>query len=180
MRRRFSTCAAALALLAALAACEFRPLYAKNDGAAGGPAAIDSLQAIKIGSITGDSSYRTEYLLRNNLLDRLNPRGEPSRPGYRLDIILNEFKEALAITSVDEATRTNLVIAARYRLIDTARDVPVHASEVRSITAYNLLRADFGNVAAEIDARQRVTREIAEQIRGELATWFTRPAAQRP
>lgn len=180
MRRPHFRLAAALFLLGALAACELRPLYAKRENAPGGTAAIEDLQSIKIGSITGDSSYRTEYLLRNSLLDRLNPRGEPNRPGYRLDIILYEFKEQLAITSVDEATRTNLVIAARYRLIDNASNAPVHASEVRGITAYNLLRADFGNVAAEIDARQRVTRELAEQIRLELATWFTRPAVQRP
>ena len=168
-----------LALLAICAACDFKPLYGKSDTSTS-RAAAENLQAIKIGPISGDSSYRTEYLLRNNLLDRLNPRGEPSRPNYRLEIVLSEFKEALAITTVDEATRTNLVIAARYRLFDTTTNTAVHASEVRGITAFNLLRADFGNVSAEADARQRVARELAENIRIELATWFTRPAAQRP
>jgi len=170
--------AAVLALLSLLAACELRPLYGKND-IAGGTAAVDNLQAIKIGTIGGNSSYRTEYLLRNSLLDRINPKGEPSRPNYRLEIVLSEFREQIAITTTDEATRTNLIIAARYRLYDAASNAPVHASEVRSITAYNLLRADFGNVAAEGDARQRIARELAEHIRVELATWFTRPAAQQ-
>jgi LPS-assembly lipoprotein len=170
---------AVLALLGLSTGCDFKPLYGKSETPTS-RAAADNLQAIKIGTISGDSSYRTEYLLRNSLLDRLNPRGEPGRPSYRLEIVLSEFKEALAITTVDEATRTNLVIAARYRLFDTATNAPVHASEVRGITAYNLLRADFGNVAAEADARQRVARELAENIRLELATWFTRPAAQRP
>lgn len=170
--------AAALAALSLLAACGLKPLYGKDDQP-GITAAVDDLQAIKISSITGNSSYRTEYLLRNSLLDRLNPKGEPSRPGYRLEIVLNEFREQLAITTTDEATRTNLIIAARYRLFDAATNRPVHESEVRSITAFNLLRADFGNVAAENDARQRIARELAEHIRVELATWFTRPVTQR-
>jgi LPS-assembly lipoprotein len=180
MFRRRSWQALGLGLLALLAACEFRPLYARNDTAPGRTATVDEMQAIQVARVTGNSSERTGLYLRNGLLDRLTPKGEPSRPRYRLDIILNEFKEALAITSTDEATRTNLIIAARYRLVDTTSNAPVHASEVRSITAYNLLRADFGNIAAESDARQRIALDLAEQIRIELATWFTRPAAQRP
>ncbi len=162
---------AAVFLTFALAGCELRPLYA-TDNVTSMPMA--ELETVQISRVTG-STDRTGLLLRNNLLDRLNPRGEPSRPRYRLDVVLEEFKEAAAITRADEATRTNLVIAARYRLVDLATNRPVHANEVRNATAYNILRADFGNVAAEQDARQRLSRELAEAIRTELASWLARP-----
>lgn len=163
--------ALAFPLALALAACELRPLYATDNVTA---APMAELEAVQIARVTG-SNDRTGLLLRNSLLDRLNPRGEPSRPRYRLDVVLEEFKEATAITRSDEATRTNLVIAARYRLIDLASNKPIHANEVRNATAFNILRADFGNVAAEQDARQRLSRELAEAIRTELASWLARP-----
>jgi len=168
----------ALFISLSLSACELRPLYA-TDAASATSAPVAELASIQVARVTGNSGDRTGLLLRNALLDRLNPRGEPSRPRYRLDIVLEEFREGAAITRSDEATRTNLVIAARYRLVDLATNQAVHANEARNATAYNILRADFGNIAAEQDARQRLSRELAEAIRTGLASWLARPTVPR-
>ncbi len=174
--RRAVTLVLILGLAAGLAGCGLQPLYGK--GSSDTASVAPELAQIQIAKIDS-GGQRTAYLVRNNLLDRLNPRGEPDRPRYRLEIKLLEFPESLAITSSDEATRTNLVMAAQYKLVDLASNRPIHASEVRSITSFNRLRADFGNIAAEQDATQRAARELSESIRAELATWFSRPAVQR-
>jgi hypothetical protein len=59
-------------------------------------------------------------------------------------------------------------------LFDAGSNAPVHVATTRAVASFNLLRADFGNVIAERDARARLAREVAELIRIELAAWFAR------
>lgn len=162
---------AALALLMLLfSACGFRPLYGgAEDPAAAGP----QLQGIVVSPIAD----RVGQQLRNALLDRLTPAGKPAEPLYRLDVTLTEFTEFLAITRADEATRTRLIITATYVLHDWTSNAVVHSSQARAVSAYNVLRADFGNVIAERDARTRLAQQLAEHIRTELAAWFDRGLA---
>src|SRR5690242_7641602 len=73
--------AGAALLLLALAGCGFRPLY--------GTRAADPYVGPEMGGIyISPLPDRDGQLVRNALLDRIDPKGEPQQPRYRLDIKL--------------------------------------------------------------------------------------------
>ncbi len=157
---------APLLLLAAVAAagCGFRPLYAERDGAQA------ALAAIGIAPI----EHRAGQRLRNLLLERLNPAGEPGRPRYALDVRLAERRQDLAIRKDATATRANLVLTATYRLERRADGETLLRGEARSTNSYNIVDNPFAALAAERDARIRAVRELAETLKLRLALFLSR------
>ncbi len=157
-----------------LAGCGFHPLYGDNPNG-GTTAAV--VQEIAVGDVSEPMAPRTAQLLRNALLDNINPAGAPARPKYRLVVNVAETENLLAITQAAQVTRTNLQLSGSYRLLDAKTGTVLHSGLARAITAFNVLRIDYGNVVAEKDARARLAKELADKIRDDLAVWLTRPGA---
>ena len=175
-----------VALLLALAACGFHPLYGRQEN---GPGVQPQLEQVTLGRVeaapnsnafvgqnNAGEQQRTAQLLENDLLDQLTPLGKPLRPRYRLDIQLGESLQAIVVSAQNETTRDSLVIIASYTLVDARTGKAIHINSARAIASFDVLRADFGNVAAERDARERLARQLSDEIRAELASWFLRPA----
>ena len=158
-------------VLAALGGCGFTPLYATQT--ASGPMSVD-LAAIRVAPIPD----RLGQYVRNNLIDLLNPQGEPQTPAYRLIVRLSEDREGLAIERDTSITRYNYTLIAHYELRD-ATDHVVESGKARAIAAYNVVSSQFATLAAENDAQMRASREVAETIRLRLAAGFNRRAGQR-
>lgn len=156
---------ALLALLVPLAAgCGFRPLYS---GAVGG-ADAGLMGQIQVATIPD----RGGQILRNYLLDRLNPRGQPDVPRYRLETVVNERLQKLGFTTEDTATRANLHMVARYTLRDLQANKIVFRNTSRIVASYNVLRSTFATQSAESDARRRGSRELADDIKLKLAAFL--------
>jgi LPS-assembly lipoprotein len=157
----------------ALAGCGFEPIY----GAKGKAETVAEFSAVKIEPIL----ERTGQLLRNQLLDSLNPTGEPARVNYRLLVEVTEVKQQLAIRKSELATRSNLNLTARYRLFDVTRNAYVMSRSSTVTASYNLLTNEFATLAAEADARERGVRDLSEDITRQLALYFRNQskAAQR-
>jgi LPS-assembly lipoprotein len=178
--------AACCVLLAALTACGFRPLYGTPGSGDGATPQLESISLGRVQAAPNSNAFvgqnnageqqRTAQLLENDLLDRFSPTGKPLQPRYRLDIQLAESLEAIVVSAQNETTRDSLVMTANYTLVDARTGKAVHLSSTRAIASFDVLRADFGNVAAERDARERLARQLSEQIRAELGSWFLRPA----
>ncbi|MPY72243.1 MAG: hypothetical protein GEU92_19465 [Alphaproteobacteria bacterium] len=166
---------ACLLLLAAAVAgpagCGFRPLY----GDAGG-ASARQLARIEIVRVPD----RTGQRLRNLLIDRLTPEGEPSRPDYRLVVTVSESVSELAVRRDESATRANLSLNARFQLTYIGgKEELTHRGFASSINSYNRLISDYATLAAEDDARERGLRSIAEEIRLRIAAALQTPGAFR-
>jgi LPS-assembly lipoprotein len=164
--------AAALVCLT-LGACGFQPVYGEK-------ASVETtteMASIKIDPI----KERVGQLLRNHLLDNLNPRGEPSQVRYRLEVEVAESKGELAVRKSELATRSNMVLRAGYRLVDAKTGNPVMVLSSTVTASYNLLTNEFATLAAEADARERGTKELSEDITRQLALYFRsqNKAAQR-
>jgi len=157
-------------LIVALAGCGFQPLYGRK--AEGG--AAEDLAAVKIALIED----RAGQQLRNFLLDRLNPGGEPAEERYTLSVVLDEARQELAIRKDETATRANLVVSARYQLSDTPTGSVLFKATSTVTTSFNIVQSDFATVSAETDARRRAAREISDEIRSRLALFFNRRSAQ--
>lgn len=160
----------ALTLGGSLAGCGFRPLLYR----AHGDNIRSELAAVRITGL-GD---RLGQQLRTALEDNLNPTSiaEPIR--YQLAIRLRSTNSALAIQLDNTITRFNLTLVAGFQLKHAAdQQQVIYRSTVRRVASYNLRRAPFATLTAQKDAERRAAKEIADDIRTQLALHFQRQAS---
>jgi LPS-assembly lipoprotein len=172
-RRRAGRRALAAMLGAALvlsAGCGFQPLYGEGTGGEGVGTAEAQFAAVQITPLPD----RTGQQLHNLLRDRLNPRGQPVRPRYRLDVQLREVRENLGIRVDETATRANLTVIGVFVLRESETGAVLFASDARSTNSFNILTNQFATGVAENDARERGLREVADGIRARLGIYFSR------
>lgn len=164
-RRKAGAGALLLLALALPSGCGFRPLYGERADAAV-PA---ELARTRIAVIPNESGQ----ILRNHLIERLNPDGRPTGEDYVLNVALRETAQELAVRQNATVTRANLVVVANYSLTRPNGD-RVTSGAVSTITSYNILRDEFATLSAERSARERALRQISEDLRTRLALFFTR------
>ena len=156
----------AVALIAglALAACGFRPLY----GGASGATRRLELSQIAVSPI--ESKLGTD--LRNELIDRLTPSGEPGFPQYRLDLTLHEYREGLGIQPDASVTRWNYELTASYQLLDLGTGKVITKGTASSIAAYSVVNSQFATLSAEEDAERRTAIDLGDELELRLALFF--------
>jgi LPS-assembly lipoprotein len=165
LEKRSVRIAALAALVAALAACGFRPLY-KDDG---DREASAELASVHISTIPD----RSGQMLHNLLLDRVNPQGRPGDPRYVLDVKVSDTKASLGIIKDSSSTLAQIAIVANYTLLDLKTKSPLQSGRSRSVVSYNIVQSDFAALASEKDARERGLREIAEDIATKIAIFLS-------
>lgn len=148
----------------ALAGCNLRPVHAP----AVEPAVNPALAAIAVEEASG----RRDFVLRDYLLDELNPAGLAVPQLYTLQFALERELNALAIQLNDEITRYNLILAARFELRRDVDSQPLYRSAVRRVASYNVRRDPFATLVAQQDAERRAARELARAIRTMLTLYF--------
>jgi len=156
-----------LGLGAALGACGFRPLLRQGKE---GAAVRTELAAVEVPLLNG----RVGYLVRDSLLEQLNPAGPAVPSRYLLQISLRRRSAALGIQLNNTVTRYNLTLIARFSLLDSADRRVLYESVVRRVASYNASRAPYSEFAAERDAEQRAAREVGTDIGSQLAVYFAR------
>ena len=157
----------ALVGLLLLAACGFRPLYGERSHT---PAVGAQLAAVEIAPIDD----RLGQMVRNHLLDAMNPKGVPQGSLYRLEVVLSPTRENLAFREDEVTTRVNLRVSANYVLRPARADEVLTQGSARVIASYNVTRQEYATLVADRDAQARAAREIADEIVSRLAVWFER------
>jgi LPS-assembly lipoprotein len=161
--------AALLGLCALLGACGFRPLLKPAEDGSG---VREELLAIEVPQLTG----RVGYLVRDGLVEELNPTGLEVPGRYLLDVSLRRRTSALGIQLNNTITRFNLTLVARVSLVDASTRRTLYRSVIRRVASYNAIRAPYAELSAELDAERRAAREVSVDIRNELALHFARQA----
>ena len=159
-----SVCAC-LALFAtlAVAGCGFQPLHGQRSSAAAA-----ALATIDIGLI----SDRTGQILRNELLQVMQPRGPARQQPYLLTVTLAESLQDLAIKRNEVATRANLTLVASFVVSRQSDGRQVHSGGARSVNSYNILTSDFATLSARENARKRGARQLAQDIKELISVWM--------
>jgi len=117
---------------------------------------------------------RVGQILRTHLLDDVTPYGQPRKPDYRLEIKLRESIQVLAIQKNEIATRANLNLAAAFTLFELPDNKAVFANAAQAVSSYNIVTADYGNIAAENNARTKAARTLSGEIKNRLISYFLR------
>jgi LPS-assembly lipoprotein len=185
MLRRFSRQFSMLALagVLALSGCGFHPLYGESSGASG-----PKLAQVRIAPIreTPDPAgalspmARSGQMIRNNLLDRVAPRGKDGPALYELTVEVLEVQRQLGIRLDETATRGDLTLTANYRLTRIDNGERVLAAAASSIVSYDILRNEFATLSAREAARRRAAREVSESIATRVAAILSSVASERP
>ena len=149
-----------------LASCGFRPLYRQDASGA----TVPQMAAISIPA----PPDRLHQLLRNELLDRLNPTGQAVASRYVLTLKVTEARGAVLVTRTESVSRFNLTEALDYTLTDASTRTILIPGTLNSTASYNVLRAEYANLAAEEDARVRAARDLADLLRARIALFFER------
>jgi LPS-assembly lipoprotein len=153
--------------LSGLAGCGFQPLHAQR--------ADESSVAMDLASVRIDPLRdRVGQQMHNFLRDRLNPRGQPVSPNYRLQVQLTERLSELGVRRDETATRANLRMDADFQLVDLNGEKAVFSGRSSSTTSYDILDNPFATTVSEGDARDRALRELADDIQTRLALYFTK------
>jgi LPS-assembly lipoprotein len=168
-RSRRSRRTVLLAGCLALGACNIRPLLLET---ADDQDVRAQLEAIRIVGLDG----RLGQLVRNSLLDQLNPTGVAAPDRYILQVDLRRSAQSLGIQLDDVITRFNLTLTARFELLDAKDGRVLYEDQVRRIASYNVAEQPYATLAAEVDAERRVANEVGSNIRTVLAVYFANQA----
>ena len=160
-----------------LTACGFKPMYGAN---ATGQTITRALADIAIDPVGGPIDARLSQQVRNALLDRISPLGRPADARYRLTVAVTEDREDVGLRQDASVTRANVSLNAQFQLVDTETDAPVLTSNAWVATSYDVTQQDFSTVTAQQAAERRLTLDLAEDIRTQLALHFSRNEASSP
>lgn len=157
----------AVVLAIGLAGCGFQPLYTDSSGNDG---VGNDVSAVRVAPIPD----RIGQILRNELIDRLNPSGEPADPRFSLEVRLAITKLELGIRKDETATRASMRFRSTFRLRDSGSGMIVYSSRAAAVTSHNILENDYATIASQRAARRRGLVLIADGITLRLAAYFNR------
>ena len=177
---------AALAAVPLLSGCGFHPLYGGVNAAM-----QETLSHIYVEPIPD----RIGYELRDQMIDLLDSSGSASGASYRLKMELTQTSQGIALQNAPTTgqqstvvTRYNDTIKVTYTLTDMSGKVVTSGVET-ALSTYNVLpsgnstlpphnplypNANYGTLAAQLDADKRAAQDIAERIRLDLNVYFAK------
>ena len=165
MSARVALAALALAAAAPLGGCGFTPLYA-TPGVAGG------LTHIQVVAPKG----RVGYLLREDLDDALG-HAKGDAPIYRLEMVLDQVRQAHGLTANDTAQRYELDLTVIYTLINISTGKVATTGQVTSDVSYDSTVQPYAGIAARQDTQNRQATDAAQKIEVQIAAWMAAHAA---
>ena len=164
MIRYFKILALLLGMFA-LGGCGFTPMYAKNGT---GTALQETFSGVGVAPIPD----RLGQVVRNHLLDRINPYGTAASPDYMLQVALTEENEGFGFRSDEAITRNRYILEANFQLIDVISGNVVFEDMVRSVHTYDVVQSDFANFSASEDAETRTALQVSELVTARLGLFF--------
>ena len=149
--------------------CGFEPLYGeRNQSQSAG--VRQQLASVLI----PEKRNRLEFLVREELVYGMTPRGQNSSAAYELDYQLRSRREELAIQQDETVTRYNYELIALYILKDRRDGRVLHQGQARSTASYNVVPSQFATLTGRKDVEARTAREVAQTIQTQIAVFFQR------
>ncbi|MGE5548182.1 MAG: LPS assembly lipoprotein LptE [Solirubrobacterales bacterium] len=157
--------------------CGFRPLYGPTQALPEGVQA--HLSAVRVRTVN-EGVYRevrdvpedrSSQLLRNAVVQRLTPAGEPGDYRYLMTITMAETVQGMGEHKDTLATLGRMDVVARFKLFD-ASGRELTKGESRAYVSFNFTGPRYASVVLERDARDRAIEDIAEDIRQRVAGYF--------
>ena len=151
-----------ISLCLLVAACGYTQLYTDNKSATADIAALNQIRIMPIDERLGVVMY-------NRLQDIF---GTATQENYQLNIQLIEEIEGFGFRSDAAVTQEEVRVIANVRLVRLVDDELVYAEALTERTSFDVALSDFANETQRDDAKERLVRELAEQLHRRLAIYF--------
>jgi len=152
------------AALLSLNGCTFRPLYGTYDNEAS-----EHLASIKISNIEG----RLGQTMRNGLLQKITPQGQPNNPLYVLSVSMNFSDRDLGIAKDATATRSEVTLSVTYTLTDYKTGKTLYEGKEVESTDYNILtNSYYSNIVSKNNAQEGSIEFMSNLIKLSLASYL--------
>ena len=142
--------------------CGYEPIYSKNANT------NKELLSISVQNIKN----RPGQILRNTLLNQLNPERERVITKYRLIVEISESRTDLAHRKDMSSTRTDLEVTANYLLKDIKNGEILLKQEAKSISSFDVVESVYATLIAEKDVREKNLKVISNDIYTNLVIFF--------
>ena len=146
-------------------ACGFHPMLAANDGR---HSVAGQLSTIHVASIEG----RSGQVLRNDLVEALNPQGEPTSADYTLNIRIEEPQQNLAFQRNNSVTDVGLTVIAYLTLRDNKSGAIVYSAQTSSHQLYSVSNSQYATGVSATSTRDHIMATISGNIRNRLAQFL--------
>jgi LPS-assembly lipoprotein len=175
--KRFAGTFVALALAGLTAGC-FQPLYAERPTPAGFTGVADKLSGVDVAAIDAPSGSRLSRVsvgVRNELIYDLTGGSGGTSPTHRLNVRLTATQlQVIVDINTARPDINNYGIDAAYTLTEIATGKSVAKGQTFARVSYNIpgQQQRFAGERGLRDAEDRAAKEIAENIRNRLASYF--------
>src|SRR6185369_15541448 len=166
--------------LGSLVAGCFQPMYAEHPlpGAAGSASVVGAMRAVDVAAIdapAGSRLARVSVNVRNELIYDLTGGGGGFSPTHRLDVKLTATQlQVIVDINTARPDVNNYGIDSTYTLTELATGRVVVKGQTFARVSYNIPGQEqrFAGERGLRDAENRAAREISENIRNRLASFF--------
>ena len=175
--RRVGRVFVALALAGVTGGC-FQPLYAERPTSAGSVGVASQLSAVNVAPIDAPGGSRLSRLsvgVRNELIYDLTGGNGGYSPTHRLDVKLTAHQlQVIVDINTARSDINNYGIDSTYTLTELATGRVVVKGQTFARVSYNIpgQQQRFAGERGLRDAENRAAKEIAENIRSRLASYF--------
>ena len=145
-----------------LLSCGYKPIHQKNLQVS------EDLLSISVKNIKD----RPGQILKNSLINKLNPEGQRTIKKYNLIVELSESKTELGIRKDMSATRTDLEISVKYILRDIENSNILLEGNKKSVSSYDVVESVYATLVAEKEARKNGINVLSDDIFTDLAIFF--------
>ena len=165
----------AVAALFFAASCGFEPLYVERTSSSQwyydgkfDTSVKDEMASVKIELIQD----RIGQLIRNDLLDKLTPKGEPKHAKYILSVTkINKQEIDQALRNDITATRKKVIYKVSYVLKNAEHKTLINGNSV-AYTGYDILRDPYSTTFAQKKVEKNAAKIIANDISLRLGAYF--------
>jgi LPS-assembly lipoprotein len=153
-----------------MSSCAFKPLYSSYEGDV-----VDRLASIKISQIEG----RLGQVMRNALVQKLTPLGNPRDPHYILDVSLGFSDRDLGVAKDATTTRTEVILSVRYTLKDAKTGKILHQASETESADYNILTTSYySNIVSKNNAQEGTVELVANLIKLSISSYLSNPTVE--
>jgi LPS-assembly lipoprotein len=175
-RTRIAARLLAVAVLAALTAGCFQPMYAEHsDGTPGLREKLMGVELMRVDKPNASREARVGVEIRNQLAFKLYGNATGMPPTHRLELRFSTSRSSLLLDPTTALPSSeNYSLDAQYNLIEIATNKSVMTGTTFSRVSYDIPGSiqRFSRARAFRDAEDRAANEIAENIQTRLASFF--------
>ena len=164
-----------MAMVAFISGCGFEPLYVEKKSSSEwyydsefDTGITEEMAKVKVELIQD----RIGQLIRNDLLDKLTPKGQPKEPGYYLKITeIKKDEIDQALRNDITATRKKVIYKVNYMLQNTEHKKLINGTSVAYL-GYDILRDPYSTTFAQKKNEKNAAKIIADDISLRLGAYF--------